>query len=125
MEKLYKTLGKVNYAKLYIEDHGILTLNIDIDFGSSGQGFGGYSLDSYNKKIERREGTASGMDFVIEVLKLFNVSSLDEIKGKPVYALKEKKDGWDLPIVGLQTPEFDGGRRFLPEEWQKKWEHEG
>lgn len=32
-------------AEIYIEDHGILTATVRLDYGSIVQGFGGYNLD--------------------------------------------------------------------------------
>lgn len=116
---MIKVLAKVTDVRLFIEDHGILTLFVDLDFGGSGQSFGGISLDSYDEDLKRRVGHAIGTDFILQMLSLFQVSSLDKIKGKPVYALKEKEYG---EILGLKTPDFDGSTSFILKNWTKKWE---
>jgi len=113
-----RELGKIDDVNLTIEDHGILTLQIGFDFGGTNQGFGGYCLDTYNEKTERREGHACGTDFILRILQTFGVSKLDEIVGKPAYALREKGS---QKIVGLETPKFDGSKKFLIEDWRKRW----
>lgn len=113
-----RELGKVENVDLTLEDHGILTLQIGIDFGGTFQSFGGYCLDTYNKKEERREGHACGTDYILRVLQTFDVNKLEDIKGKPVYALRDERG---VKIVGLETPEFDGGKKFLIEDWRMKW----
>ena len=37
--------AKIDYVKLYIEDHDILTFSIGLDLGSGGCALGGYALD--------------------------------------------------------------------------------
>lgn len=114
-----KTLGKCGAPDLFYEDHGILTLFIQIDFGGSSQGFGGYVLDATDK-AGGRKGSAAGMDFIVRLLKLFDVARLADIEGRTVYALYDDA-GFNAPIIGLETPAFDGGRRFLISDWQKQW----
>ncbi len=113
-----KELGKVDDVELYIEDHGLLTIFVHIDFGGTHQGFGGFCLDTYNEKTERREGFAGGTDFILRLLQLFGVDRLEKIKGKPVYAIRDEDHS---QILGLETPEFDGGKKFMAEDWQKRW----
>jgi hypothetical protein len=115
-----KKLAKVASVKLHIEDHGILTISISLDFGGIHQGFGGYSLDTYDKEKKRRVGTDYGTEWILRLLNLFAVTSLDEIKGRSVYALYEK-DEWNAFIEGLEMPEFDGGKRFVPKEMRKEY----
>jgi len=113
-----RQLGKIDDVNLTIEDHGILTLQIGFDFGGMHQGFGGYCLDTYNKKEKRREGHAAGTDYILRLLETFGVSKLEDIKGLPAYALREKGN---QKIVGIETPEFDGSKKFLIEDWRMKW----
>lgn len=37
--------AKIDYVKLYIEDHNILTFSIGLDLSSGGCALGGYALD--------------------------------------------------------------------------------
>jgi hypothetical protein len=118
---MQKELGKVKSVDLFVEDHGILTLYVHLDFGGSGQGFGGIALDSYSEKDKERVGTASGLDFILRILRLFGVDRLEQIKGRSVFALRAGEAGM---IEGLELPAFDGGKRFLIDDWKKRWEPE-
>lgn len=116
-----KKLGKIKDFDVFIEDHGMLTWYITFDFGGSGQGFGGYCLDDWNAKKDRRVGTASGMDLYLKFLKFFAVTRASEIKGKVCYALYEAPHRWNDPIKGLEKPEFDGGQIFLIDDHMEEW----
>ncbi len=114
-----KKLAKVEGYFFGIEDHGILTMDITLDYGNGGhQTFGGIALDSYSKKKERRVGHASGTDFILRILDLFEVNELKEIIGKTVYALLNDKV--NATIIGLEMPEFASGERFVIKEWQEE-----
>lgn len=117
-----RELGKVESVTLLIEDHGILTLMMSINFGGEIQGFGGYALDAPPRdgRGYPREGAAAGTDYILRLLRLFQVSCLDEIEGRAVYALRERGTLND-PIIGLELPEFDGGGKFLIADWQQRW----
>lgn len=71
------------------EDHGIFTFYLQLDYGSSGQGAGGYSLDAPMKKdgkFIRRIGTASGTELLMRVMKVVGVSKWEDLKGKHIRA---------------------------------------
>lgn len=118
---MIKKLGKCGKPDLFYEDHGILTCFVTIDFGGSCQGFGGYCLDAHDKETNGRKGSAAGMDWIVRLLKLFEVERLEDIEGKSVYALYDN-DNFNATICGLETPKFDGARKFIIKEWQKKWD---
>lgn len=75
----------IKSTHLGVEDHGILTCYLHLDYGGSGQGFGGYSLDTPVKddkgKFLHRVGTAFGMEFINQVLKTLGASSWEELPG--------------------------------------------
>ena len=113
-----KQLGKVSGVRLGMEDHGIFTCDITIDFGGTGQGFGGYRLDTYNKVTKKCEGSAAGLDWIMRLMACFGVSNFDHIEGRTVYAIRKEEYG---NIVGLETPSFDPGTPFLIADWQERW----
>ena len=62
----------ITTARIFIEDHGILTCFIDLDYGDSRQGFGGY---------DNRENLAL---FVSEILKVVGVNNWSDLPGKTI-----------------------------------------
>lgn len=94
----------INKAHLGLEDHGIMTAYLDINYGGSFQGFGGWDL---------RRPAALGT-FVMGVLKVVDVPSWDRLVGKPIRVKVEnglvKKighylhDRWFDPREALTSP---------------------
>ena len=72
----------IESTMLGIEDHGIMTCFLYLNYGGSGQGFGGYGLDGFDKAKDKRVGTAWGMEFVRRVLETFEVDSWEKLSGK-------------------------------------------
>jgi hypothetical protein len=108
-----KELGRVTDVYLGLEDHDIFTMHITFDFGGTGQSFGGYALDTWDAGKKRRVGSAAGADFILRILRLFGVRDIRGIVTRSVYVLRDDRE----MIVGLETPAFDGGRKFLVSEW--------
>lgn len=73
---------------LGIEDHGIMSFMIYLDYGDgSFQGAGGYCLDTPVKQgntFLRRVGSASGMSLIMEILEVVGVSKWEDLKGKHI-----------------------------------------
>ncbi len=92
-------LMEIENVDMYIEDHGILTLFINLKTNGTVQGYGGFSLDEYNKEKDCREGTAFGITLIRRLLDWFEVTKLDDIGGKLVWALRTEHSGL---IVGLK-----------------------
>lgn len=61
----------VKSADIFIEDHGILTAFLYLDFGGANQGFGGYSLDGKGANY-----AACFIRGVLDTLKLHEWSAL-------------------------------------------------
>jgi hypothetical protein len=75
--------ARIKGTTLGIEDHGILTAFIDLDYGSGGQSFGGRSLDEWDEAAKRRVGHAFGSEFILQVLRTLGVSSWEKLPGTP------------------------------------------
>lgn len=120
-QQYFKQLGKVESVSFGSGDHGNMTFWVMLDFGGGGQGFGGYALDDWDESKKRRVGTAAGMDLIMQLLELFKVDSLNQIAGRPVYALYENEHHFNDKIIGLEIPAFDGGKKFLIKDWQNEW----
>ncbi len=117
---MHRRIAKITNVDLSIEDHGILTLYVHLDYGGSSQGFGGYRLDCFNKELNQSEGTAAGTDFIIRILELFNANRLKDLVGKVCYALMDA-DSFTAGIIGLAQIEPDGGKQFLVTDWRQRW----
>lgn len=76
--------AKIESTMLGYEDHGILTAFVTVEGDGWGCGFGGYGLDTWNEQQKKRIGTAYGLQFIIEVLKVVGVSKWEDLKGKHV-----------------------------------------
>ena len=103
-------LGRITSTRLGKEDHGILTFWLDLDYGGTGQGFGGYSL---------------GGDFtstVIEgILEAVGVDNWEDLKGEVVWV---KRDGpkFGGKIIAIKAPDFvERAKWFDIEEASKKF----
>lgn len=113
-----RQLGKISSVHFGFEDHGILSLCVNFDFGGSGQGMGHLILSTYDKTKNRQIGTAGGLDLVIQLLLLFKVDTLDRIKNRTAYALRDDSCS---PIRGIEIPAHDGGGKLMLADWAKEW----
>ena len=118
MAELYGEIARVGRVFVGAEGHSIFTFSIDLKFGAAHQAFGGYALDTWDAKLDRRVGTAAGMDLLMALTRVLAVDDLHNAVGKYVYALREKPR--DL-IVGLRQLEPDGGKEFLISAWRAQW----
>lgn len=67
----------IESTMLGIEDHGMITCFLHLNYGGSGQGFGGYSLESMDSK---------GITFIRKILETVGVDKWEQLKGKYVRA---------------------------------------
>lgn len=77
--------AKITGTMLGYEDHGILTCMVSLDYGGSAQGFGGYGLDTPEKKGGKpytRRGTAYGMEFIRQILETVGAQTWEGLIGK-------------------------------------------
>ena len=102
VSKWKATLSEIKTVRLHREDHGILTLSIDTHDGSSHQSYGGWGLDGWDKKKDRRKGTGFGTDCIVRLLDFFHVGELEEIGSKLVWTLRKSHSD---RIIGLKRIE--------------------
>lgn len=116
--------AKITSTMLGVEDHGILTCFLHLDYGGTGQGFGGWTFDHPIGRAETfkgREGTAWGMEFIRRILDLLEVESWEKIPGNhcrvkadwgKVHSIGHiTKDKWFTPEIDLVSmkPKSDMG----------------
>ena len=77
--------ANITRTMLGIEDHGIMSYSLTLDYGGSGQSFGGYCLDTPVKdedgKFLGRKGVAYGADTILKILETLEVSSWEKLPG--------------------------------------------
>jgi len=94
----------ISGTSLEIEDHGIPTCWIYLDYGNASQGFGGYDLRFY------------GIWFMFEMMKVLEISSWDKLKGVPVRVKKDNKD------MVISVGHFVKDKWFTPTDFKKESE---
>lgn len=97
--------AKIDYVKLYIEDHNILTFSIGLDLGSGGCALGGYALDQSlrinkndNKWNYERKSSPAGLDCMRKIMEVLGVRSWEDLKGKYV---RYEDNGWGSRITKI------------------------
>ena len=77
--------AKIISTMLGVEDHGIFSFWLILNYGTfSGQGFGGYCLDNYDKEKKIRVGTAFGCQVIMRILKVVGVEKWEDLVNKYV-----------------------------------------
>lgn len=99
--------AKISRAFLGYEDHGILTIFLTLDYGGSGQAFGGYALDKYDGVEKKRVAHAGCGAFVAGVLRVTECDSWEKIVGKLVRV--ERESSYNGRVLGIGHP--------LKDEW--------
>lgn len=84
-------IAMVTDTMLGIEDHGILTAFIYLEYMGGGiQGAGGYMLDVSNpSKKKSRKGTSGTAIFIRRCLEVIGSDTWEKLKGNYVIALRE------------------------------------
>lgn len=109
---MHQQIAKIESTFLGYEDHGIFTAMLHCDFGGSGQGIGGFSLDSYEEEKKRRVGSAFGIDFIARTLEVCGVDSWEKVKGRTIFVLRES-DSWGAKVLGIQSLPTEGKAIFI------------
>ncbi len=97
--------AKIDYVKLYIEDHDILTFSIGLDLDIGCCELGGYALDQsfrVNKNDNRwdykRKSSPAGLDCMRKIMEVVGVRSWEDLKGKYV---RYEDNGWGSRITKI------------------------
>lgn len=121
MTNYRRDIAKITSTMLGVEDHGILTVWLTVDYGGSGQGIGGYSLDGPTHdddgKFLGRVGSAFGMEFVARTMRACGVDKWEDLKGRTIYVLQDLPDdesAWGTSkVVGIENLPTERGERFI------------
>tara|TARA_R110000772_G_scaffold76169_1_gene164762 strand:+ start:922 stop:1332 length:411 start_codon:yes stop_codon:yes gene_type:complete len=80
----------IKKASLTIEDHGCLTAWITLDYGGSGQGFGGYNLCSTGPNADYRFNYAG--KFIVRVLQVAGREKWEDLPGASIRVKSSSTD---------------------------------
>ena len=98
-------IGVITGTTLGIEDHGIMTCYLNIEFDGGGIGVGGHALDTpfldNHGDFVRREGSAYGLDLIMWIIKTVSVNSWENLKGQKVIVLFDGDSMWGSKAVGI------------------------
>ena len=116
-----KILGKVDSVD--IVNDPVLQFCICFKLDSYGhQCFTDYSLDTFDKKKDRRVGTAFGLDCILKIFDVFNVTSLKDIVDKTCWLYRS--DELNPIIIGIEGHSFDGGNKLIIKDLVNEWKKE-
>lgn len=95
--------AKVESTRLTVEDHGVLSAWLHLDYGGSSQGFGGYCLDEPDRAAAkysgRRRGHPFGSSFIRGILDALKVGCWEELPDTPLRVKCEP--GWGGKIIAI------------------------
>lgn len=83
--------AKITSTQLGDEDHGIMTCYLMLEGDGWGCAFGGFALDTFDKTLNRRVGTAAGLDAIMELMKTLEVNKWEDLTGQYVRCVSA---GW-------------------------------
>ena len=100
---MIKKLALVEKVYLEYQERHILNVNCLVRYEDSGsQNMLNIVLDTWDKKKQKRVGTAEGMTFLIDLLNFFGVNNLTEVKNQYVYVLVGEDESWDGKAHGIE-----------------------
>ena len=106
----------ITKASITNSDHGVLSAWLDLDYGGSGQGFGGYSLYLPKHFTHHRvAGPNYAGHFIWRVMEIAGVERWDQLAGKTIRVRAEHsgieaighiiKDDWFCPRTDFAKAE--------------------
>lgn len=73
--------AKIARTMLGVEDHGIMTFMLFVEWPNAGCGFGGYALDRHNPDTKKRNGKGHAYQAIREILSTLGVESWEKLTG--------------------------------------------
>lgn len=89
IDKIETKNATIENVDLFIEDHGTLTAYLYLDYGGSGQGFGGYALYLPSHYTHSKNNKNYAGHFLYKILKIVGVSSWKDLKGKSIRVMAD------------------------------------
>ena len=114
-----KELGQVKSVRLTMDRGSFIGLWINFKFKGSEQSMGGIVLCEYNKEKNRRVGTAAGLDYIIQVMSVFDVEDSQKIIGKFAWVFRNNGIIEGFEVVDNYKDEEN--KTFMIDKWRKEW----
>lgn len=99
-QELTREIAKIQDTFLGFEDHGIFTGMLHVNYGSAGQGVGGYAI------------TQVAGQYIERTLKACGVDSWEKLRGRTIYVLTDA----GRRVMGIENLPTEPGGRFLFDE---------
>lgn len=109
----------ITHAEITNDDHGMLTAWLTLDYGGSGQGFGGYALYLPKGFTHHRTDAPWAGHFIWRVMEIAGVEKWSELSGKTIRARCEHskvhaighivKDDWFDPSADFAAKRASEG----------------
>lgn len=106
-----RELGVIESTFLGHEGNGIMSFSLRFNFGGSGQSFGGWSLDGYEKSLQRRVGSKFGCEVINRILRAVGVDSWEKLVGKEMWVLRDGNK-YNSKIIGIEAPAYRKGEMY-------------
>lgn len=84
--------ARIKSTTLGLEDHGIMTFVVELDFGWECQGFGGYALDTCDSTKKKRVPTHYSVPSIRSMLEVAGVTRWEDMVGKYVRVDRGEND---------------------------------
>lgn len=92
--------AKVIKTSIEIEDHGILTCWLHLEGYGWGCGFGGYTLDDYDKSTKSRIASSAGFEAIRKIMETLEVNRWEDIAGNYIRCELEYGCGGRITKIG-------------------------
>ena len=90
----------IQSASITAENHGLLEAWLDLDFGGSGQGFGGYALYLPKNFTHHLVNSVAG-HFIWRVMEVAGVTRWEDLKGRTIRVMTDSDRNFGGRIVAI------------------------
>jgi hypothetical protein len=114
-ESMAEKNAVIKTARITNDDHGLLTAWLDLDYGGTGQGFGGYALYLPKDFTHSTMQQNYAGHFIWRVMEIAGVERWDQLPGKTIRVRSERhtvdaighivKDDWFSPSSDFKAME--------------------